>query len=466
MKHTSKLVLLLLIILISLRASAQSYQLKDAFPLLAPFTRGLDLQYVPDGSNRFVVVQQLGLVYLFQNNSLVSTPKVFLDLTNRVSQSGGELGFLGLAFHPNFSENGYIYVNFTSGAGTPSDSAKSFISRFQATGINKDTILRSSEKVLLTFTQPYSNHNGGWIGFGPDGYLYTSFGDGGSGGDPQNRAQNKNQLFGKILRLDINTGDPYSIPATNPFASGGGRPEVYAYGLRNAWRCSFDPVTGRMWAGDVGQGTWEEIDTIINGGNYGWHVKEGYSCFGSSSGCDSTGFQSPLWVYSHTNGNLSVTGGYVYAGADVPSLKGKYIYADYGSGRIWALTYEGQNLATNELLVDMPTAISSFGIDQNRELYVLTYNATRIYKFVPEAGVSEASYQLPKININYVEGTLTVSDFSMQDYSIKIFDMLGRKVQEYEFSYSNSYDLSSLLHGSYMITISNSKMKFIKKIFL
>jgi glucose/arabinose dehydrogenase len=461
MKHT----LTFFIIFSSVIASAQPYQLEDAFPSLPAFTRGLDLQYVPDGSNRFVVVQQLGLAYIFQNTSAVSSRKVFLDLSNRVSQAGGELGFLGLAFHPNFSENGYIYVNFTTGAGTPSDSAKSYISRFQATGVTKDTILRSTEKVLLTFTQPYSNHNGGWIAFGPDGYLYTSFGDGGSGGDPQNRAQNKNQLFGKILRIDVNTGDPYSIPSTNPFASGGGRPEVFAYGLRNPWKCSFDPATKKLWAGDVGQGAWEEIDTIINGGNYGWRVKEGYSCFGSPS-CDSTGFQSPLWVYSHAIGN-SITGGYVYGGAGVPSLSGKYIYADYGSGKVWALTYEQQNVATNELLVDMPTAISSFGIDQNRELYIVSYNMTRIYKFVQELGVSKAIDQVPKIDVNYSDRTFTISNFSIQDYSIQIFDMLGRKVQEFKPSYiTNTCDLSSLMHGGYFITIKNSKTGFIKKIFL
>jgi glucose/arabinose dehydrogenase len=467
MKHT----LIVLSIYFASLASGQTYQLTPAFPSLPTFSRALDLKHLPDGSNRLVLVQQLGLVYIFKNSPTVNTRSVFLDMRDRVSQNAGELGLLGIAFHPNFAENGYIYLNYTTTSGT---TYKSFISRLQASGSNKDTVLRNSEKILLEISQPYSNHNGGWIEFGHDGYLYTSFGDGGSGGDPQNRAQNKSELLGKILRIDVNQGDPYSIPPTNPFASGGGRPEIFAYGLRNAWRCSFDKTTNKLWAGDVGQGSWEEVDTIINGGNYGWRVKEGYRCFNPSSGCDSTGFQSPLCAYPHPGAGsvftgVSITGGYVYRGKNIPSLLGKYVFADY-NGKVFTLTYDGLASAVMDSITRLPnSSISSFGVDQDDELYVVRYvdNGSQIYKFVPEASIAEMQVQEPKIEIDYNTKILTISDLGVEKYPVEIYDMLGRRVLEYKSSYnSNQYDLSGLLHGGYFITMRNSKMMFIKKIFL
>lgn len=457
MKHT----LSALFLLSALTAHAQPYQLMPAFPNMPGFAAAVDLQYVPDGSNRLVLVQQLGLAYIFNNTPNVSTRKVFIDLRSRVSQTGGEMGFLGLAFHPNFSENGYIYVNFT---GTAGGVLKSFVSRFQATGQAKDTVLRESEKILLEMQQPYDNHNGGWIGFGPDGYLYTSFGDGGAGGDPQNRAQNKDVLLGKILRLDVNTGDPYGIPPSNPFASGGGKPEIYAYGLRNAWRCSFDPVTKTLWAGDVGQGNWEEIDTIINGGNYGWRVKEGYACFNPSSGCDSTGFQSPLCAYPHRANQgprfhgVSVTGGYVYRGSAVPSLYGKYVFADLNA-KVFTLTYEGLETAIMDSITRIPGAsISSFGVDQNNELYVLRYvnNGSQIYKFVPEDGAvgSIAEAHLGSIYPNPASNILQVKLADVVAAQVTIADVTGKIVLTRDCtSADTSIDIAHLVPGVYTATI-------------
>lgn len=440
---------------------AQSYTLRQAFPSLPGFTRPVDLQYVPDGSNRLVVVQQLGLAYMFNNTPNVASRKVFIDLQDIVSQSGGELGFLGLAFHPNFTQNGYIYVNYTRGSGNGSDSAKSFIARFQVSGEAKDTVLLSSQKILLTFTQPYANHNGGWIAFGPDGYLYTSFGDGGSGGDPQNRAQNLNQLFGKILRIDVDQGDPYSIPSGNRFKPGEGRQEIYAYGLRNPWRCSFDRQTNKLWAGDVGQGAWEEVDTIINGGNYGWRVKEGYACFGTSGPCDSTGFQSPLGVYPHpgkgpTFTGVSITGGYVYRGNEVPSLVGKYIFADY-NGKVFSLTYEGLSLAIMDSLTNLGQAITSFGLDQNNELYALSFVNGKIYEFTPEeGGVGQVPKQsLASINPNPASTTISITPNWAGTAEMTITDVVGKTMRHQLLDGATSHliNIESLPTGAYTVQI-------------
>lgn len=465
MKHTFTLALLLS----SLTSFAQQYELTLAFPNLPAFNRALDLQHASDTSNRLFVVQQLGLIYQFDNNSDVSARKVFLDLSNRVSQNADERGLLGLAFHPNFAQNGFIYVNYTAGE---QGITRSFVSRFQASGENHDTVLRSTEKILLRLDQPASNHNGGWIAFGPDGYLYTSFGDGGGGGDQWNNAQSKDTLFGKILRLDVDNGDPYSIPSTNPFFSGGGRKEIYAYGLRNAWRCSFDPVTNKLWAGDVGQNKWEEVDTIISGGNYGWRVKEGYHCYNPSSDCDSTGFQSPIWEYSHSVG-FSITGGYVYRGASLPSLYGKYIYADL-SGKIWALTYEGLPLAQNVLLASLGKAIASFGTDQNNELYVVAYEeaSSQLYKFKPIAGVAvdDAGDGIVKIYPNPAQGILRIEAPIHGISNISIADIAGKIIMNYDISdlsFGASININNLANGSYFVVVRSGneyrKCKFVVK---
>jgi glucose/arabinose dehydrogenase len=437
MKHT----LFLIILFSSIIASAQTFQPKLAFTI--PDSMGTDLQYVPDGSNRLVVIQQLGRSYIFENKAN-PTYKKFLDLQDLVTQSGGELGFLGLTFHPNFTQNGYLFVNYTKNFG---NRWLSCISRFQVSGPNRDTVLRSTEKSILQVYQPYPNHNGGWIAFGPDGYLYTSLGDGGSGGDPQNRAQNTDSLHGKILRLDVDNGDPYSIPPSNPFALNGGRPEIYAYGLRNAWRCSFDPVTRKLWAGDVGQNNYEEIDTIISGGNYGWNVKEGYHCFPTSvSVCDSAGFQSPVWEYSHGVG-YSITGGYVYRGSMMPALVGKYVYADY-NGKVWALTYAGLPLTQNAFLFNLGTNISSFGVDRNNELYVIGYNKSnlRIHLLEQVGGSVKAAPFGQSLNVcpNPAIDVLRVETSFRGKVQIEIIDVTGRVIVTEESDDLELFHLVSL----------------------
>ena len=359
-------------------ANAQ-LSLESAFPDLS-FSSPVFLTNAGDSTDRIFVVEQAGRIKVFQNSSSVQSSKTFLDITDRVT-SGGETGLLGLAFHPDYKNNGYFYVDYT----TP-DPLTTRISRFQVTS-NPDSANINSEVILLSFAQPYTNHNGGWIGFGPnDGYLYIGAGDGGSGGDPHNNAQNITKFLGKILRIDVDTNDVdlnYAIPPDNPFVDSTGSvlKEIYAWGMRNPWRSSFDPVTGWLWCGDVGQNTYEEIDIIENGNNYGWNCYEGNHTYPSGD-CEYPDYTFPIWEYSHSNG-CSITGGYVYRGSDVPDLVGKYIYSDYCSSTLWALTYDGSNPATNETLLTVPASVVSFGVDESRELYIVTQYPNAIYKFTP-----------------------------------------------------------------------------------
>jgi len=356
----------------------KQYKLKNAFKNLS-FDNPVDLQHAGDGTNRIFVVSQKGLIYVFKNNPSVKSAKIFLDIRNKVKY-GTELGLLGLAFHPDYKNNGYFYVNYTA-----SDPLRSVIGRYSVRSKNRNVANKKSELILFQTNQPYSNHNGGQLAFGPDDYLYIALGDGGSGGDPHNNGQSKSSFLGKILRIDVNctSGNKnYCIPPENPFAgnSQGYKEEIYAYGLRNPWRFSFDPVTGWMWAGDVGKNSWEEIDIIEKGKNYGWRIMEGNHCYNPSSDCDTSGLTLPIWEYGHDdNGNCSITGGYMYRGSQFPELYGKYIYGDYCSGSVWTLSYDGTNTATNKLLLTADIEISSFGIDRDNEMYICDLNG-KVYK--------------------------------------------------------------------------------------
>lgn len=350
--------------------------LEAAFPSLT-FVRPLDLQHPADGTNRLFVVEQAGRIYVFPNDPGVSSAKQFLDIRARVNDAGNEEGLLGLAFHPEYKSNGYFYVNYTA-----DNPRRTVIARFRVRPDDPDAADTSSGVVLLEFDQPYSNHNGGQLAFGPDRRLYIATGDGGSAGDPYGNGQNLNTLLGKILRIDVDApsgGRNYSIPADNPFAQTTHRGEIWAYGLRNPWRFCFDPPTGRLWAADVGQDAIEEIDIIEKGRNYGWNIMEGNSCFNPSVNCDTAGLVPPVWQYTHALG-VSVTGGYVYHGARRPDLEGSYIYADYGSGRIWSLRYDGPGRVRNAELIHSRLPIASFGLDAASELYVCAFDG-KIYRF-------------------------------------------------------------------------------------
>ncbi len=352
------------------------YTVNVAFSKLS-FNRPVDLQHANDNSNRLFVVEQEGLISVFKNEASTSSKKTFLDIRSKVEDSGNEEGLLGLAFHPQYKTNGYFYVNYT--ANKPD---RTVISRFKVSVNNPDVADPASETVLLSFSQPYSNHNGGQVSFGPDGYLYIAAGDGGSGGDPQGNGQNLKTLLGKILRIDVDKQQEekkYSIPTDNPFAGNksGYKEEIYAYGLRNPWRLSFDAVTKKLWTGDVGQNAYEEIDIIEKGGNYGWNTMEGKHCFEPKQNCNQQGLKFPVWEYPRKEG-VSITGGFVYRGSSLPELKGKYIYSDYGSGKIWALDTRSLN-PINTTLVESNLNISSFGVDPKNELYICSFDG-KIYK--------------------------------------------------------------------------------------
>ncbi|MDH3252610.1 MAG: PQQ-dependent sugar dehydrogenase, partial [Ignavibacteria bacterium] len=297
--------------------------------------------------------------------------------------SEGEQGLLGLAFHPQYIANGFFFVNYTK-----DNPRRTVISRFSVSVSNPDSADAESEVVFLEIDQPFPNHNGGGLLFDADGYLYIALGDGGSAGDPANNGQDRSSLLGKILRIDVDVpsaGRNYSIPPTNPYfqAASGFREEIYAYGFRNPWRISFDPATGRLWTGDVGQGAWEEIDVVESGGNYGWRIMEGNQCYNPSVNCNTNGLIPPVWEYGHSNENgCSVTGGYVYRGNSVPGLTGAFVYGDYCTGRIWALRFDGQSPPLNSIIVEAGFSVSTFGIDSRNELYVCSYNNGRVFRIV------------------------------------------------------------------------------------
>ena len=334
------------------------------------FSQPLFLTASPDDTNRLFVVEQDGRILIVKGDRVLTTP--FLDISKKLS-TGGERGLLGLAFHPHFSSNGRLFVNYTR-----AQDRATVIAEYHASS-NPNQVIRD-ESVLLIIPQPYGNHNGGMIAFGPDHYLYIGMGDGGSGGDPENYAQNPNELLGKFLRIDVDQPPPYGIPPDNPFVKEHGRPEIFAWGLRNPWRFSFDQKTGNLWAGDVGQHAWEEIDVIKKGKNYGWRLLEGTHCFNPETHCRQVPhLVDPVTEYAQEQGRCSVTGGYVYRGEKIPDLVGTYVFGDFCSGEIWGyLDGETRILQSTDL------QISSFGQDRDGELYVVGYEG-EIFRIMPKA---------------------------------------------------------------------------------
>jgi glucose/arabinose dehydrogenase len=319
-----------------------------------------------DGSGRIFVVQQGGQVRIVRDGSLVANP--FLDISARIT-SGGERGLLGLAFHPNFPTDPRLFVNYTDANGDTQ------VSSFTVDPGRPDAADGNSEVKLLHIAQPFPNHNGGAVVFGPDGYLYISTGDGGSGGDPLGNGQSLKTMLGKILRIDVDHTDanlPYAIPPANPFVgTANALPEIFLYGLRNPWRISFDRATGDLWIGDVGQGAWEEVDVAragTAGENYGWNTMEGNHCFSPADGCRMTGLTPPVAEYSHESG-CTVIGGDVYRGSAQPALAGGYLFGDYCSGTVWAIDPTTDALRDPTVVLESSASISSFGEDEAGELY-------------------------------------------------------------------------------------------------
>lgn len=336
------------------------------------FNQPVNIAHAGDGSGRLFVVERAGVIKLVSNGSVSATP--FLDISGLVQSTGGEQGLLGIAFPPGFSTKQYFYVNYTGLSGVTGDTV---VARYPVS-VDPDLADPAGGVTILTQAQPFANHNGGHLVFGPDGFLYLALGDGGSGGDPFNNAQNLAVLLGKILRIDVESGvSPYAIPAGNPFGS-----EIWAYGLRNPWRFSFDRGSGDLYIADVGQNQFEEVNfqpaASSGGENYGWNIMEGMHCF-TDPACSQAGLTLPVAEYDHLSGDCSVTGGFVYRGAQYPSLQGIYLYGDFCSGRIWGLRRNGL-VWENQLLLDTTLNISSFGEDEAGNLYVADMTAGVIYK--------------------------------------------------------------------------------------
>ena len=373
-------------------ASAQA--VIQLIPVLSGLSNPLYVTSARDGGNRLFIVEQPGLIKVLQPGAAAPAPTPFLDVTTKVV-AGGERGLLGMAFHPQYTTNRRFFVNYTR-----RPDGATVVSEFKVSA-GDPNVAETEERMIITIAQPFTNHNGGWIEFGPDGFLYIGMGDGGSANDPGNRAQNINELLGKMLRIDVNTDGttPYTSPATNPFfGSTPGRDEIYATGLRNPFRCSFDRVTGMLYAGDVGQNVIEEISVITLGGNYGWRVFEGTRCTNlGPAPCVASNYVAPLVEYNHsTNGRCSVTGGYVYRGTRNSLPVGGYVFADFCSGEIFL--WNGGSMS---LLLDTNLPISSFGEDEAGEIYVVGLGGT-VHRIAAAAAavatpVSAASYRGPQL---------------------------------------------------------------------
>jgi glucose/arabinose dehydrogenase len=333
-------------------------------PFAGGFQQPLGLAHTED--DRLFLLEQRGVIQVIQEGEVAQEP--FMDMRDRVEDGAFEQGLLGMDFHPDYRGNGLFYLYYTGGRGTV------YISRFQVSG-DPNRGDPSSEVVLLQIPEPYANHNGGQIRFGPDGYLYAGVGDGGSGGDPQGNGQNPETLLGSILRLDVDSGDPYGIPPDNPFVEGGGQPEVWAYGLRNPWRFSFDARGGDLYIGDVGQNQWEEIDFLPagapGGANFGWNLREGTHPFEGGGG---EGQIDPVAQYRNAGEHCSVTGGVVVRDASLPEWNGVYLYGDYCSGTIWGLVRDAAGNWVSEPLFETAFRISSFGADRDGRVYVVDHS--------------------------------------------------------------------------------------------
>lgn len=348
-------------------------------------TGGLDqlVSVTHAGDNRLFITLQDGLVRIYDGTQLLPDP--FLDIRN-LTDSDGERGLLSIAFHPRYAANGLFFINYTNAQG------HTVVARYSVSPQDPNRANPNSGVPILTINQPFSNHNGGQMQFGRDGYLYIGMGDGGSGGDPGNRAQNLNDLLGKMLRIDVDNGSPYAIPPSNPFVGqANARAEIWASGLRNPWRFSFDRASGDLWIADVGQGTWEEINFqsagSVGGENYGWRRMEGTHCFNPSTNCNTGNLVLPVIEYDHDFG-CSVTGGYVYRGTRSPRLIGMYLYGDFCSGRIWGATPGVNGAVIVRDLLDASFNISTFGEDATGEVYVGDYSSGTLYRIVDSRPLS------------------------------------------------------------------------------
>ena len=411
----------------------------------------IEMLQMPDSS--WLVGYQPGVIRRFPANGS-GAGVIVLNIAAKVLSSGSEEGLLGMALHPNFSTNQYIYLNYS--AASP---RRNVIARFTfGTGANA-VISPQSELFIIGFNQPFPNHNGGRVEFGLDRMLYIASGDGGSGNDPQRNGQNKNTLLGKVLRINVDATmgiQNYVIPTDNPFASiAGVRGEIWAYGLRNPWKIAQDKITGTWWAGDVGQNLLEEIDTLTKGGNFGWRIKEGSNCTGLETNCQDTTLIAPVFVYNRAAGDVSITGGFVYRGASIPYLYGMYIYADFATGRIWALRLRPGLAAENVLLMNSTSNVSSFGQGTNGEQYVIDHTTGAIYSMeISLTGVKKLSNDMVRVYPNPLSNVIKFEIASPEKAVISVLNLEGKKIGQAQpggnTDRTYQFDASFLQTGTYL----------------
>lgn len=412
------------------------------------FVRPVNIQF---RDTRMFVVEQTGKIKIVKNGVVNST--AFLDITSRVQSSGNEQGLLGLAFEPNYETTGYFYVYYINGSG----SGSTRVSRFRVSSTDPDIADATSEQIIFTVAQPYTNHNGGCILFGPDGYLYVALGDGGSAGDPLANGQNKNTFLAKILRLNVVGQTTYTVPATNPFVGQTNvKTEIWNYGVRNPWKYSFDKLTGDMWIADVGQDAWEEINfqpsSSTGGENYGWKCWEGNASYNSCSST-LTGDIKPIFVYPHSNatGGYSVTGGYVYRGSEFPSVYGKYIFCDYVSGNFWIITKNGTSYSSR-IINSAKTSVASFGEDASGNLYCAAFGTT-----LGSGTIFKLNFTCPgstnNINAQVTNEFCTTSNDG-------VLTLTNTNTGSFTYAWSNgatTQNIAGLNAGTYTVTVSEAQ---------
>jgi glucose/arabinose dehydrogenase len=438
----------------SIMFNAQSITLEEfATGLTAP----VEITHAND--SRMFVVQQNGIIKILQANGTVNSTN-FLNISSKITY-GGERGLLGLAFHPQYPTNGYffVYYNDTNGNIT--------VARYTRSTTNPDVADPSTEKIILNVPKPFDNHNGGSIHFAPDGYLWVVTGDGGSGGDPNNNAQNKNSLLGKLLRLDINSAGAYNIPPGNPFVGIDGADEVWSYGLRNAWKFNFDTASGNVMIADVGQGQIEEINRMPltqAGINYGWRCYEGNSAYNTTGCAAQSTMTFPVAAYDHSGGKCSITGGYVYRGTQYPALQGRYFFADYCSTQIGSLN------ADDSITWSAPSSgnnFSTFGVNSQNELFVAAVNNGKIFRLTTSAvlGTQESHLSTSiKVYPNPASKTVFIEGIKDKDATIEIINFEGRKVLEQgKIEKDNSLNISGIPAGAYFININSGNLKSYSK---
>lgn len=429
------------------------------------FNRPVNIKHA--GDDRLFVAEQDGIIKIVNSDGTTESTN-FLDITSLVGSVGNEQGLLGLAFHPNYATNGYFFVNYTNNSGD------TVVSRFSRIGTSPEIADPNSELIIITYTQPYSNHNGGELHFGPDGYLYISSGDGGSGGDPDDNGQSLNTLLGKLLRIDVNNStasNPYNIPSDNPFVGNTAvNQEIWAYGLRNAWKFSFDSMTDDLWIADVGQNSREEINqTAITeaGLNYGWRCYEGNNTYNTTGCPNSSTLTFPIYEYAHSGGRCSITGGYVYRGSEYTNLNGLYFFGDVCTQEIGYLKFEGGSWnATFETFTGNWVA---FGEDINNALYVVDLNGS-IYKIIDNTlSINENTLDSISIYPNPASRILHV-DFSNNLHSlsadIKIYDIQGKLIKSILKDKNDTFtsvEISNMKSGFYIVKINSEDDKEITK---